>query len=310
MNSPILSQDEIAALLHRGSSQSPSEELEEFLQLVAENMTAWINSISIEPLETEGPYIERFGKSLTQSFSDEALVVAVDLGQSEILMLMSAGDAGFLAKQFQMTAEECMQMMSQAWVAEIAQLVGRPYQAFQVQKISLGALGQLKLQPEAYLIRHAFKRHSHRVEFCLIIQDGEGFESLARRTMETIRIMQAKESSTGRLLKGNKGKSPVTRAVFTPIDETARLEGEQGIALLEDIDLMVTVELGQTTLTLEEILELQPQSVISLERHAGEPVDVYVNDTRSAKAEVVVLEEHFGVRILEIVPKSQRIQGA
>lgn len=67
MNSPILSQDEIAALLHRGSSQSPSEELEEFLQLVAENMTAWINSISIEPLETEGPYIERFGKSLTQT---------------------------------------------------------------------------------------------------------------------------------------------------------------------------------------------------------------------------------------------------
>ncbi len=295
MSSPILSQDEIEALLHRGSSQSPPVDLQEFLQIVAENTTAWVNGFSTEPLDIEGPYVERLGKSLEQSFSDEALVVAVDLGQSEMLMLMSAMDASLLAEQFQISAEESMQMVSQAWVEEIAQLVGGPYQVFRVQRVSLRALGRLRVQPQAYLVRHLFKRHFQRIEFCLIIQDSDNFETLA--------------SSTGRLLKGYKGKSPVTRAVFTPIEELSRLEGEQGIHLLDDIDLMVTVELGQTRLTLEEILELQPQAVISLERNAGEPVDVYVNDTRVAKAEVVVLEDNFGVRILEIVPKSQRIQG-
>lgn len=309
MSSPILSQDEIEALLHRGSSQSPPVDLQEFLQIVAENTTAWVNGFSTEPLDIEGPYVERLGKSLEQSFSDEALVVAVDLGQSEMLMLMSAMDASLLAEQFQISAEESMQMVSQAWVEEIAQLVGGPYQVFQVQRVSLRALGRLRVQPQAYLVRHLFKRHFQRIEFCLIIQDSDNFETLARGVMENISFTQAKASSTGRLLKGYKGKSPVTRAVFTPIEELSRLEGEQGIALLDDIDLMVTVELGQTRLTLEEILELQPQAVISLERNAGEPVDVYVNDTRVAKAEVVVLEDNFGVRILEIVPKSQRIQG-
>ena len=112
------------------------------------------------------------------------------------------------------------------------------------------------------------------------------------------------------MLKGHKGKAPVTRAVFTPIDQLGQLMDEQSIALLEDIDLTVTVELGRTTLTLDEILDLKPQSVITLERQAGEPVDVFVNETKAAKGEVVVLEENFGVRILEIVPKSQRIQGA
>ena len=84
------------------------------------------------------------------------------------------------------------------------------------------------------------------------------------------------------------------------------MENKQGLGLLEDIDLTITVELGRTTLTLNEILDLKPQSVIELDRIAGEPVDVYVNNNRVARGEVVVLDDNFGVRILEIVPKSQR----
>ena len=133
---------------------------------------------------------------------------------------------------------------------------------------------------------------------------------MAKVAMGRLSAEQIRAVSSGRLLKGDKGKAPVTRAVFTPIDQLGQLMDEQSIALLEDIDLTVTVELGRTTLTLDEILDLKPQSVITLERQAGEPVDVFVNETKAAKGEVVVLEENFGVRILEIVPKSQRIQGA
>jgi flagellar motor switch protein FliN len=309
MGSPILSQDEIEALLHRGNTHSPSAELQELLKLVAESTTARVSGISSEPFDMEGPYIERLGKSLELSFVDEALVVAIDLGQSDILVLMNAGDANVLAGHLRISGEEVMQMVSQAWTTEMARLIGGPYQAYQVQRVSSTALGQLKIKAPAYLVRHMFKCQSQRIEFCLIIQDSDKFEALAARAVEKISLVQAKLSTKGGLLKRNNDQSPVTRAVFTPIDDVARLQGEQDMALLEDIDLTVTVELGQTKLTLKEILELQPQSVISLERHAGEPVDVFVNDTRVAKAEVVVLEENFGVRILEIVPKSQRIRG-
>lgn len=309
MNTPILSQDEIEALLHRGTTPSLVEELQELLQLVARQMSGWMHGVAREPWEIEGPYVERLGKGLEQNFSGDAFVVAVDLGTSELLMIMSTDDADHLGAGFNTSPQEAVQMLCQAWAVEIAQLLATPYQVFRVQEMAASALSQLKAPAYSYLVRHLFQSSSGKLEFCIIVQSGEAFESLVREAIDQYSLAQARETSQGRLLKGKKRKSPVTRAVFTPIDQMAMLEEEQGLALLEDIDLMVTVELGQTSLTLDEILGLQPQSVISLQRQAGEPIDVYVNNTRVAKAEVVVLEENFGVRILEIVPKIQRLQA-
>lgn len=116
----------------------------------------------------------------------------------------------------------------------------------------------------------------------------------------------AKTKGSSSLVKGE--EVAVSRAVSTPIGELSQLDKEQGLHLLEDIELTITVELGRTTMTLQEILELKPQSVIELESLAGEPVDVYVNDSRVARGEVVVLDDNFGVRILEILPKAQRLR--
>ncbi|NMB19599.1 MAG: flagellar motor switch protein FliN [Firmicutes bacterium] len=305
MTSPILSQGEIEALLRKGSSESSSEELQGFLQLVAQNMMAQINRRLADPLELEGPYIEHIGKSLVQEIADDSYVVAADLGNSELLLFMNTTDATLLAERLQMTAPEAMHLLSQAWVSQIAELGGVSHRIYQAQTLSSNELREIALEPYSYMIRHVFTCYAQRFEFSLVIQHREYFEAIVEAAKDRISLTQAKESGKA-LLKGNESKSPVTRAVFTPIDEIGQLEEDQSIALLEDIDLTVTVELGATVLTLNEILELQPQSVISLERHAGEPVDVYVNETKSAKAEVVVLEENFGVRILEILPKSKR----
>ena len=310
MSSPILSQDEIDALLHRDSSPSSSDELQDFFHFAAQNMTAWVNDFAMEPFDSEGPYVERLGKNLGEIFADHALVVGADLGEIEMLMLMSVPDAEVLASRAGRSAEEVMQLLTQTWSANMAELVHVPYQVYGVQQVSLPMLAQLPLEPQSYLIRHVFQSPSQRFEVFLVVQNGGRFEPLVRGAMERLSTAQAAATSRGRLLKAHQGKSPVTRAVFTPIDQMGRLEEEQSMALLEDIELTVTVELGNTTLTLDEILDLKPQSVIALERQAGEPVDVYVNETKAAKGEVVVLEENFGVRILEIVPKSQRIQGA
>jgi len=305
MTSPILSQGEIEALLRKGSSESSLEELQGFLQLVAQNMMAQINRRLADPLELEGPYIEHIGKSLVQEIADDSYVVAADLGNSELLLFMNTTDATLLAERLQMKAPEAMHLLSQAWVSQIAELGGVSHRIYQAQNLSVNELREIALEPYSYLIRHVLTRYAQRYEFCLVVQHKESFEAIVEAARDSISLTQAKESGKA-LLKGNESKSPVTRAVFTPIDEIGQLEEDQSITLLEDIDLTVTVELGNTVLTLNEILELQPQSVISLERHAGEPVDVYVNETKSAKAEVVVLEENFGVRILEILPKSKR----
>lgn len=75
----------------------------------------------------------------------------------------------------------------------------------------------------------------------------------------------------------------------------------ENIDLIMDVPLEVTVELGRTTKSISDILDLGPGKIIELNKIAGEPIDVLVNGKHVAKGEVVVIEESFGVRITEIV---------
>jgi flagellar motor switch protein FliN len=81
---------------------------------------------------------------------------------------------------------------------------------------------------------------------------------------------------------------------------------ERGVDLILDVTLQVRVELGSTRMTVEEVLNLAPGSVVELDRLAGEPVDIVINDRLIARGEVVVVEENFGVRVTEIVSPRHR----
>jgi len=76
---------------------------------------------------------------------------------------------------------------------------------------------------------------------------------------------------------------------------------QENIDLIMDVPLEVTVELGRTTKSIQEILDFAPGTIIELDKIAGEPIDVLVNGKYIAKGEVVVIEESFGVRITEII---------
>ena len=75
---------------------------------------------------------------------------------------------------------------------------------------------------------------------------------------------------------------------------------EENIDLVLDVPLEVTVELGRTNKSIKEILDFSPGTIIELDKLAGEPVDVLVNGKFVAKGEVVVIEENFGIRLVEI----------
>jgi flagellar motor switch protein FliN/FliY len=80
-------------------------------------------------------------------------------------------------------------------------------------------------------------------------------------------------------------------------------DGQLGLDVINDIPLQVTIELGRTRKTMNEVLNLGIGSLIVLEKMAGELVDVIVNGKRIAKGEVVVIDDNYGVRITEIVRK-------
>ncbi|PXV93516.1 flagellar motor switch protein FliN/FliY [Lachnotalea glycerini] len=93
----------------------------------------------------------------------------------------------------------------------------------------------------------------------------------------------------------------VQPAQFQPFTNTNYVNGNENIGLIMDVPLQVTVELGRTSKSIQEILEFSPGTIIELNKIAGEPIDVLVNGKYVAKGEVVVIEESFGVRITEIV---------
>lgn len=84
-------------------------------------------------------------------------------------------------------------------------------------------------------------------------------------------------------------------------------EQSRRLDLLLDVPLDVSVELGRTRLTIQELLALGPGSVVDLDKVAGEPLDILVNDRLVARGEAVVVNDKFGVRITDIVSPQERI---
>jgi flagellar motor switch protein FliN len=97
---------------------------------------------------------------------------------------------------------------------------------------------------------------------------------------------------------------PVSFGQLDPAPAAGR--GDRGVDLILDVALKVRVELGSTQMTVEEVLALGPGSVVELDRLAGEPVDIVINDRLIARGEVVVVEENFGVRVTEIINSRAR----
>ncbi|MBB6449291.1 flagellar motor switch protein FliN/FliY [Geomicrobium halophilum] len=99
---------------------------------------------------------------------------------------------------------------------------------------------------------------------------------------------------------------PVT---FNDFDDVPlSVNQSRNLSMLMDIPLEVTVELGRTRRSIKDILQFTQGSIIELDKLAGDPVDILVNQRLVAKGEVVVIDENFGVRVTDIISREQRLQ--
>jgi flagellar motor switch protein FliN/FliY len=80
------------------------------------------------------------------------------------------------------------------------------------------------------------------------------------------------------------------------------------IDMILDVTLPIAVELGRARMQIQDILKLTPGAVIALDRSAGDPVELFINDRPIAKGEVVIIDENFGVRLTSIVTTTERIR--
>lgn len=101
----------------------------------------------------------------------------------------------------------------------------------------------------------------------------------------------------------------INPAIFASFDPAPEPKQSNSIDLLLDVPLQICVELGKAVMTIKDVLALGPGSVVELNKMAGEPVDIVVNDKLIARGEVVVVDENFGVRVTDIVTPEKRLNS-
>lgn len=104
-------------------------------------------------------------------------------------------------------------------------------------------------------------------------------------------------------------ESQATAVAMDELNETAsKPEGSPDLDVILDIPVRISMEVGNTEISIRNLLQLNQGSVIELDRLAGEPLDVLVNGTLIAHGEVVVVNEKFGIRMTDVISPSERIK--
>ncbi|NPV88260.1 flagellar motor switch protein FliN [Coprothermobacteraceae bacterium] len=151
---------------------------------------------------------------------------------------------------------------------------------------------------------------SHIAGLQVIAIEGGLYLCVSERLASLLLGTDKATSVEGGAEASSRGMSHVEEVEFPVFKPEPAVEAlPRNLELLLDVRVKVSVELGRTQMTLKELLSLGSGSIVTLEKLAGEPVDILVNGKPIAKGEVVVIDESFGVRILDIIAPKERLKG-
>lgn len=97
-------------------------------------------------------------------------------------------------------------------------------------------------------------------------------------------------------------------ARFDELADSGEMGEEVELDVILDVPVTLSLEVGRTSISIRDLLRLNQGSVVELDRPADQPMDVRVNGTLIARAEIVVVDEMFGIRLLDVVSPSERIR--
>jgi flagellar motor switch protein FliN/FliY len=106
----------------------------------------------------------------------------------------------------------------------------------------------------------------------------------------------------------NGGKAGVGPADFSPLEGSKQTQPVGNIEMIMDIPVVLSVELGRTKMLINDLLQLGQGAIIELEKMAGEPMEILINEKLMARGEVVVVNEKFGIRLTDIISPMDRIK--
>ncbi|MEO1534274.1 MAG: flagellar motor switch protein FliN [Planctomycetota bacterium] len=131
--------------------------------------------------------------------------------------------------------------------------------------------------------------------------DPEAANAALQAAQAAVNAINAEATSAGDPAE-TEPSGAVPAAFAPPAFEPAEAEElPKGLDLLSDVDVNVTIELGRTRMLVEDVLRLAEGAVVELDKLAGDPVDVFVNERLVARGEVLVLNDNFCIRVNEIL---------
>lgn len=119
---------------------------------------------------------------------------------------------------------------------------------------------------------------------------------------------QQKKKDNKKLLEEKDAQQPDFKELESDSNRQKDDDKSRGIDFLLDIPLTFKVELGRTKMLIKDLLQLGQGSVVELDKLAGEPMEIIVNDRLIARGEVVVVNEKFGIRVTDILSPAERVR--
>jgi flagellar motor switch protein FliN/FliY len=276
----------IADLMMGGDGSNPPEIDEIRLSAVGEAMNQMMGAAATS---LAGVMKERIG------ISTPFVKVADFSREEDVRLIESLNGETLVEAAFRLNVEDLVS-------SEFIQIMPREFSQRLVDAFYQGTVAATEAAPAAAVVEEA--RPAPRVPVV---------ETPAPQVMDGYSQSQARSEGgrepVARDADRRLGGVQVQSAEFAALTSAPATRQNQNIHLLMDVALQVTVELGRTKMLIKDILELGKGSLVELEKFAGEPVDVLVNGKIIAKGEVVVIDENFGVKIVDIVTPVERVHN-
>lgn len=120
--------------------------------------------------------------------------------------------------------------------------------------------------------------------------------------------LQEQADAEGSADDDSQQKSEAEPAPASKLSDDGKVKNDVEMDMVMDIPVTISMEIGRTRISIRNLLQLSQGSVVELDRLAGEPMDVLVNDTLIAHGEVVVVNDKFGIRLTDVISQSERIK--
>jgi flagellar motor switch protein FliN/FliY len=140
-----------------------------------------------------------------------------------------------------------------------------------------------------------------------VVNESDADEGDAEAAM--LKLLEDLPAESSRVSADEINFSSASKAEFQQLQQPVAGSESRNIDLLMDVDLPIAIELGRTKMSIADILGLGPGSVVELNKLAGEPVDLLVNQRVVARGEVVVVDENFGLRITQLMTPEERLRA-